>query len=75
MKGSTFMKILKSLWVRHLSSDTRGLTTVEYVIVLAMIAVMSVGLWKSFGTNIKSYLTGSTSAIDAQMSGVVPPTK
>ena len=69
------MKTPKWLLLRRLSSDTRGLTTVEYVIVLAMIAVMSVGLWKSFGNNIKGYLTGSTSAIDAQMSGVVPPTK
>jgi Flp pilus assembly pilin Flp len=69
------MKILKRLSLRRLLSETRGLTTVEYVIVLAMIAVMSVGLWKTFGSNIKSYLSGSTSAIDAQMSGVVPPSK
>lgn len=69
------MDILKRLSWRRFLSDSRGLTTVEYVIVLAMIAVMSVGLWKTFGSNIKSYLSGSTSTIDAQMSGVVPPSK
>ena len=69
------MNIRERLSVRRLMSDPRGLTTVEYVIVLAMIAVMSVGLWKSFGSNIKNYLSGSSAAIDASMSGVVPPTK
>jgi Flp pilus assembly pilin Flp len=69
------MNVLKRLSVRRFLSDPRGLTTVEYVIVLAMIAVMSVGLWKTFGGNISRYLGGSTTAIETQMTGVVPPTK
>ena len=47
--------------------DTRGLTTVEYVIVLAMIAVLAVGLWKSFGQNISQYLSKSRDSIDNAM--------
>ena len=71
MKGSVSMKILKRLRVLRLLSDTRGLTTVEYVIVLAMIAVMSVGLWKTFGGNIKTYLDNSNKKIGDEMKGVV----
>jgi len=53
-------------------SDVRGLTTVEYVIVLAMIAVVSVGLWRSFGARIHDYLDKSSTKIDGQMKGVLP---
>jgi Flp pilus assembly pilin Flp len=67
LKGSVSMTILKRLRAGRLVSDTRGLTTVEYVIVLAMIAVMSVGLWNTFGTNISRYLTNSTTKIDTNM--------
>jgi Flp pilus assembly pilin Flp len=69
LKGSVSMKILKRLRIARLSSDTRGLTTVEYVIVLAMIAVMSVGLWKTFGTAIKGYLDKSNTKIGNEMKG------
>jgi Flp pilus assembly pilin Flp len=55
----------------RIGSDARGLTTVEYVIVLAMIAVLAVGLWKKFGTKVSGYLSGSTTAIDAAMPAAV----
>lgn len=55
----------------RICSDARGLTTVEYVIVLAMIAVLAVGLWKNFGTKVSGYLSGSTTAIDNAMPAAV----
>ena len=39
--------------------DTRGLSTVEYVIILALIAVAGIGLWTKFGTTVKNKITDS----------------
>jgi len=38
--------------VNHLLKDTRGLSTVEYIIILAFIAVAGIGLWKTFGGTV-----------------------
>jgi Flp pilus assembly pilin Flp len=45
--------------LRALLADERGLTTVEYVIVLCLIAALSVGLWRDLGNNITGYLNGA----------------
>ncbi|HXK18480.1 MAG TPA: Flp family type IVb pilin [Polyangiaceae bacterium] len=47
-----------------LLGDERGLTTVEYVIILVLIAVMAIGVWKTFGNSIKTQVTSSSGAID-----------
>ena len=52
---------------RRLFRDTRGLTTVEYVIVLALIAVVSVKAWQKFGSKVNKYITDDTQKIDDQM--------
>lgn len=36
----------------QLVTDERGLSTVEYVIVLALIAVAAIGIWSQFGKTI-----------------------
>ncbi len=41
----------RSLAMR-LHGDTRGLSTVEYVIILALIAVVGFKTWKSFGGHV-----------------------
>ncbi len=61
------MTVIQRLRSFRIASDTRGLTTVEYVIVLAMIAVVAVGLWQKFGGKVSDYLKNSTAAIDAAM--------
>ena len=50
---------MKSLTVRNIHSqsvnfhkDERGLSTVEYVILLVLIAVSGIGIWKTFGDTI-----------------------
>lgn len=49
--------------LRRLVSDQRGLTTVEYVIVLCLIAGVAVTAWDTFGSNIHGYLTNTTDKI------------
>jgi Flp pilus assembly pilin Flp len=39
--------------------DERGLSTVEYVILLVLIAAACVGLWSTFGKTISSKLKAS----------------
>jgi Flp pilus assembly pilin Flp len=35
-----------------LNRDERGITTVEYVVILVLIAIGSIGVWKAFGGSI-----------------------
>lgn len=43
---------MKNMLTR-LFRDDRGMTTVEYIIVLSLIAVVGFGVWKKFGTTVK----------------------
>jgi Flp pilus assembly pilin Flp len=47
-----------------LSEDERGLTTVEYVILLVLIAVGAIGSWRTFGGSINAKISDSTKQID-----------
>lgn len=42
---------------RSLMKNTKGLSTVEYVIILALIAVGGLGLWKQFGKKVTDGIT------------------
>jgi len=46
-----------------LDRDQRGLTTVEYAIVLCVIIAVAVGTWQEFGTKIHDSLTRSSEDI------------
>jgi len=46
-----------------LIEDTRGLTTVEYIIILCLIAVVGFAVWKQFGQTIKEKISGADSVI------------
>lgn len=43
-----------------LRRDERGLSTVEYVIILVLIAVAGIGLWTNFGKELSKKITDST---------------
>ena len=60
------LKTLRSLGCR-LHSDARGLTTVEYTIVLCLIAALCVGAWKSFGGQVKDYIGNAGTKIDTNV--------
>lgn len=48
-------------------ADERGLTTVEYIIVLGLIAVVGIAAWQQFGET----LTGEIEAADGYIADVV----
>ncbi|MFZ1864134.1 MAG: hypothetical protein WAU39_07940 [Polyangiales bacterium] len=51
----------------NLVSDKKGLTTVEYIIVLGLIAVVGIAAWQKFGET----LTGEVEAADGYIADVV----
>jgi Flp pilus assembly pilin Flp len=48
---------------RALGRDTRGLSTVEYVLLLVLIAAGSISAWEKFGDKVVSKVDSSTDAI------------
>jgi len=54
--GGSVMKIEN---IRKLGRDERGLSTVEYTILLVLIVACSVGLWKKLGEDVTDKLSGS----------------
>lgn len=53
--------------VQRLCHDQRGLTTVEYTIVLCLIAAMAVVTWQKFGSSVRDYLSASSQKIDGEV--------
>jgi Flp pilus assembly pilin Flp len=53
---------------RALLTDTRGLSTVEYIMILCLVAVVGFAMWQKFGTTVKTKVRGS----DGILSGVGP---
>ena len=49
---------------KSLTTDERGLTTVEYIIVLVLIAVTGFAIWQKFGKTVKQKVIGSESTIN-----------
>jgi Flp pilus assembly pilin Flp len=54
----------KSKRARSLLRDVRGLTTVEYIIILCLIAVVGFGVWQKFGQKVKGKVNDSTNEMD-----------
>jgi Flp pilus assembly pilin Flp len=53
-------------WLARLRADQRGLTTVEYVIVLCLIAALSVATWTTFGETLRVKI----STAEGKISGI-----
>jgi Flp pilus assembly pilin Flp len=47
----------------RLLRDSRGLSTVEYVIVLVLLACVAIGAWRLFGASVKSAVTSGTTEL------------
>jgi Flp pilus assembly pilin Flp len=47
----------------RLLADTRGLSTVEYIIILCLIAVVGFALWKQFGQRVEGKTRGATTVV------------
>ena len=57
------MKIKKSQKLARLLRDERGLTTVEYIIILCLIAVVGFAIWKKFGETVKTKVGGANDVV------------
>ena len=52
-----------SAGLRSLARDQKGLTTVEYIIVLVLIAIAAIGIWTAFGEAVIERVDESTGEI------------
>ena len=57
-------KIKKSNRFDTLLHDEEGLTTVEYIIILCLIAVVGFAIWRQFGNTVKSKVQGADSLVN-----------
>jgi Flp pilus assembly pilin Flp len=57
------MKIKKSQEKAGLLRDRRGLTTVEYIIILCLIAVVGFAVWQKFGNTVKTKVGGADGVV------------
>jgi len=48
---------------RALLADEAGLTTVEYIIILCLIAVVGFAIWKQFGQTVEYKAKGATNVV------------
>ena len=48
---------------RNLLKDTKGLSTVEYIIILVLIAVAGIAAWQTFGEKVRDEVQNSTDAL------------
>jgi len=51
------MKIKTTKKMPSIIKDQRGLTTVEYIIILCLIAVVGFAVWKKFGETVKTRIS------------------
>lgn len=58
------MKLTNKTRLVSFARDSRGLSTVEYVIILCLIAVVCVGVWKTFGETVRAKIDRSTEVMD-----------
>ena len=49
---------LKSIW-----RDEDGLSTVEYALLLALVAIAAITAWTTLGTKVKNAVTNASSSI------------
>ena len=61
----TFMnKVRAGFGKTSLVRDQRGLSTVEYVIILVLIAAAAIGTWVTFGQKVKDKIDASNQELD-----------
>lgn len=49
--------------IKRLHKDVGGLSTVEYVILLILVAVISISAWRTFGNNVVTKVTSGSNQI------------
>lgn len=51
--------------LKSLLRDDAGLSTVEYIIILVLIAIVGMAAWKTFGEKVKEKIGGSTTRVNS----------
>ena len=49
--------------------DEAGLSTVEYVIILVLVAAIAIGTWQTFGKTVTSGLSNASQKFDKDVTG------
>jgi len=49
--------------IKRLHKDVGGLSTVEYVILLILVCVISISAWRTFGNNVVTKVTSGSNQI------------
>ena len=57
------LKITTTRDLRTLKEDPAGLSTVEYIIILVLIAVLAITVWRSFGEAVQENVEHSTEQV------------
>lgn len=57
-------KLTENKKTNSLARDERGLSTVEYIIILVLIAAAAIGLWTQFGDTLQAKLSFADSQVD-----------
>ncbi len=57
-------KIRSTMTDSPIVRDQRGLSTVEYVIILVLIAASAIGIWVSFGGKVSAKLNDANNEMD-----------
>ncbi len=62
------MQAIRESWLARLRRDQRGMTTVEYVVVLCLIMAVSVGVWNKFGNTVYKRLSSANTSFETSVS-------
>jgi Flp pilus assembly pilin Flp len=49
---------------KSLGSDTRGAASIEYLIIAGLVALLCIGAWRTFGTNMQTRITTEAGQIN-----------
>jgi Flp pilus assembly pilin Flp len=62
--GKAMNRVRSAFGGTSLVRDERGLSTVEYVIILVLIAAAAIGLWVTFGKSLREKIDAANTEMD-----------
>lgn len=63
--GKAMNRVRSAFGGVSLARDERGLSTVEYVIILVLIAAAAISLWVTMGTKLRAKIDASNTELDS----------